>query len=517
MAQQGDVSRVRDANRYDNVVARLQFARRAAISLCGLVGLAASAAPVPTATPPYFESGAVGPVILAHSGRAWHGPTGPTVDGLALSLTLSTYTLHFNNMVFATVELRNVSGEPKGSSFAAPGTTYTITVINRNTGERRRFEYRSKLGAPNGYRLAPETSVYLSISPELSWAWFPRIGNYALEAQITTANASMTLRSETVGATVLPEAGNTLDAGDESNSTPAGLPQVGLALSLAGDSSVHFGDPIYVELEMRNVSDEQASASLGLVADDDFSIVDRDTGEAVTRVPGPPSLRAATGLLAGGLTLLPRRSSYWRIRLDELYQITKPGTYSVQVTTKPIHVRNGDDSGEATLRSNMIAIHIASPNFSVEQQRKAGVYEDSSADTPAGPASHGFALSLGSSFSSALLGAPLTATVELRNVSGRPQYAFFGSRGRDYGFTIVSHATGQVARNLHTGSEGNRTSAQWNSSPIFPGASLYGSFRLDSFAIFSRIGTYTVRVEGRPIINGVPVEMQSNVLTITIR
>ena len=104
----------------------------------------------------------------------------------------------------------------------------------------------------------------------------------------------------------------------------------------------------------------------------------------------------------------------------------------------------------------MIAIHVVSPNFSLEQQRKAGVYEDSSADTPAGPASHGFALSLGSGSSSALLGATLTATVELRNVSGRPQYAFFGSRGRDYGFTIVSHATCQVARNLHTGSEGNR-------------------------------------------------------------
>jgi hypothetical protein len=475
---------------------------------------------MPTATPPYFESSGVGSMILAHSGRAWHSPTGPPADGLALSLTLNSYTLHFNNMVFATVELRNVSGESKSSPFFATGTTYTITAINRNTGERRRFEYRSKLGAPNGYRLAPETSVYLSISPELSWAWFPRIGNYALEAQIKTTNASTLLRSETIGVTVLPkEAANTLDAGDESSSTPAGVPQVGLALSLTSNSSVHFGDPVYVELEMRNVSDEQASASLGLAADDDFSIVNRDTGEAVTRVPGPPNLRAATGFLAGGLTLLPRRSSYWRIRLDELYQITKPGTYSVQVTTKSMHVTTGDGGGggEATLRSNMIAIHVVSPNFSVEQQRKAGVYEDSSADTPAGPASHGFALSLGSGSSSALLGATLTATVELRNVSGRPQYAFFGSTGRDYGFTIVSHATGQVARNLHTGSEGNLASAQWNSSPIFPGASLYGSFRLDSFGIFSRIGTYTVRVEGRPIINGVNVEMQSNPLTVTIR
>jgi hypothetical protein len=512
------VSRVSGANRFDNVVARLQVARRAAISLCGLFCLAASAAPMPTATPSYFESGGVGPMIRVRGGRAWHSPTGPTVDGLALSLTLNSYTLHFNNMVFATLELRNVSGEPKSSPFAAPGTTCTVTVINRNTGERRRIEYRSELGAPNGYRLAPETSVYLTISPELSWAWFPRIGNYALETQIKTTNASTLLRSETVGVTVLPkEAANTLDAGDESNSKPSGVPQVGLALSLTGDSSVHFGDPVYVDLEMRNVSDEQASASLGPVADDDFSIIDRDTGEAVTRVPGGLNLRAATGFLAGGLTLLPRRSLCWRIRLDDLYQIKKPGTYSVQVTTKPIHVRSGDDSGEATLRSNMIAIHVVSPNFSVEQQRKAGVYEDSSADTPAGPPSHGFALSLGAGFSSALLGAPLPATVELRNVSGRPQYAFFSSRGRDYSFTIVRHATGQVARNLHTGSEENPASARWNSTAIFPGASLYGSFRLDSFAFFSRTGTYTVRVEGRPIINGVPVEMQSNPLTVTIR
>jgi hypothetical protein len=456
-------------------------------------------------------------MISVRSGRAWHSPTGATVDGLALSLTLSTYTLHFNNMVFATVELRNVSGEPKSSPFVAPGTTYTVRVVNRNTGERRRFEYRSELGAPNGYRLAPETSVYLLISPELSWAWFPRIGSYALETEIKTANASVPLRSETVGVTVVPREADVEDSGDESSSTPAGSPQVGLALSLTGDSSVHFGDPIYVKLEMRNVSDQQASASLGVVAGDDFSIVDRDTRESIARVPGPLNLRAATGLVGGGVTLLPRRSMYWRIRLDELYQITKPGTYSVQVTKKLIHAMNGDDSGKATLRSNMIAIHVVSPSFSVEQQRKAGVYEDSSADTPPGPASHGFALSLGSGSSSALLGAPLTATVELRNVSGRAQYAFFGSRGRDYGFTIVSHATGQVARNLHTGSEGDRASAQWNSSPIFPGASIYGSFRIDTFAIFSRVGTYTVRVEGRPIINGVPVEMQSNPLTVTIR
>jgi len=63
----------------------------------------------------------------------------------------------------------------------------------------------------------------------------------------------------------------------------------------------------------------------------------------------------------------------------------------------------------------------------------------------------------------------------------------------------------------------NPASARWNSTAIFPGASLYGSFRLDSFAFFSRTGTYTVRVEARPIINGVPVEMQSNPLTVTIR
>lgn len=268
---------------------------------------------------------------------------------------------------------------------------------------------------------------------------------------------------------------------------------------------------------------------------DNFSIVNRDTGEVVPRVPHP-DLNAATRSgperwIAGALTLFPRRSAYWRVRLDELYPITKPGTYSVQVSTPPMQVRTGypwtsSSGGDATLRSNIIAIHVLSPSFSVEQQRpsfsveqqrKAGVYEDSSADAPAGPESHGFALSLASGFSSALLGAPVTVTVELRNVAGRPQYAFFGSPRRDYDFSIENHATGQVARNLRAASGESGASARWNSTPIFAGNSLFRSFRLDSFYRFSRIGTYTVRVEGRPTINGVPVEMQSNPLTITIR
>jgi hypothetical protein len=509
-------------NRYNDVAARTMSARGTAISLCGVFCLAASAAPVPSGTPSHFDSGGVGPLVRAYSNRAWHSPTGATVDGVALSLTLNSYSLHFNNMLVATVELRNVSDEPKTSPLAASGTTYTVTVVNRDTGEKRSFDYRSELGAPNGYQMAPETSVYLTIDPELSWAWFSRIGSYALAVRIKTANASTSVQSETVSVTVLPKAANALgvgiNAGDESSSAPGGLPQRGLALSLTGESPVRIGNPIYVRLEVRNVSDEQVAINWPPVVFDNFSVVDRDTGEAVARIPGPPDLyRAATPFFAGALWLLPRRSLYTRIQLDELYQIKKPGTYSIQLSTDRISVTNAHGWHDiTTLRSNMIAVNVSPPHVSAEPESKAGVYEDSSADTPAGPASHGFALSLESGVSSALLGAPLTATVELRNVSGRPQYAFFGSRG-DYRFTIVSHEAGQVARNLHIASDRNPGSARWSSMPIFPGASLCESFRLDSFVIFGRIGTYIVHVQGRPVINGVPVELQSSPLTISIR
>jgi hypothetical protein len=115
---------------------------------------------------------------------------------------------------------------------------------------------------------------------------------------------------------------------------PSGPNLQGFALALAADSpNVRMGDPVWVTLELRNISGSLGHASVGSRNDDyEFTIVNRATGETVARNPHP---RWGNDSIGGGLLgfgVPAGTSVYLRFKLDALYEFTGPGTYSVQVT-----------------------------------------------------------------------------------------------------------------------------------------------------------------------------------------
>lgn len=502
------------------MTSRLALLRKAALCLCGVFCATASTAPLPTPTPSTFRNRWDAPIQYGTFGKpAGATPTGAALDGFALSLVLQPSTIGINQRIQPVLELRNVSGRANSTPFTSLGSTYTFTVVNQRTHRRNTFAYRSDKAVPDGYSFAPDTSLFLTFSFDLSLSWLNDFGAFTIQAKIKAPNLSQQLQSQSVSVNVLPRRQQPLvfDNGDPSTYTPAGAPAENLALSLAPtEPPANFGDPVYVTLELRNLSDKQQGIIVGLgPLAYDFSIVNRDTGQVVARIPGEPNLHAVTGLLGSG-TLLQRRSAYWRVRLDQLYQITRPGTYLVKVTKASLRVNGTGDN--ITLQSNTAAVRISPLPFSAERDRQAtGIFEDTEGDSPTGAPSHGFVISLTTDVSSAPLGAPLTVTVELRNVSGRPQYAFFGSRDPSYDFAIRNPTTGQILASPHPHARNTTTAGLWKSSLVYPGTSVYGTFRLDSLYRFPRAGTYKVSVAGHPIINGVPVTLRSNTIAITIR
>jgi len=123
-----------------------------------------------------------------------------------------------------------------------------------------------------------------------------------------------------------------------------GVAKYGFALALTAEaSSVPLGTPIWVTVEIRNVSGgtEYASAE-SRAGGYDFTIVNSATGKSV-----PRNLRSTFGLDAisvsmRGRTVPANTSFYSKFRLDELYEFTERGTYTVEVTTARLRV-NGQN------------------------------------------------------------------------------------------------------------------------------------------------------------------------------
>lgn len=488
------------------------------IAFCSLLALVPAVQP---ASHPTVSRGTGSSWIAqgAYGEPALHNPAGSPIDGFALSLTANRYTIQQGDPLAFTVELRNVSGLPSATAFGLPGSKYRFIFTGPANQKYDWGARASDFGASAGYRFAPETSLFLWFNPVFG---FGDPGRYQVQVQLTGANKPQQLYSNTFVITVLPKGplARFSDPDAPSGHSPAGAPQDGLALSLTSPGSALFDDPIYVDLELRNVSHDDRGAVLGLgPLLFDFAIVNQGTGETLPRITaGEPDLRAVRGML-GSRGLFPGRSAYARVRLDALYKFTNPGSFSVQVTRAPMRAGGaGNPWGEVTLQSNTITLHVLPIGSSSTTQPNARArYEAAAAQTPAGPASHGFALSLASSIISTRIGAPLEVTVELRNVSGEPQYAAFGSRQSDYRFTILGRTTKATVNNQPRGYERNHNSAMWSATPVYPGSSLYETFRLNSLYRFSAPGPYTVKVEGRPVVNGTRVTLQSNTITITLR
>jgi hypothetical protein len=141
-----------------------------------------------------------------------------------------------------------------------------------------------------------------------------------------------------------------------SASSPAGASKAGFAVALsARASSVTLGQPVWVTVEVRNVSGREQNASYGGISSYRFSIVRKETGETIERndktfawfgtVGGP---RLGYPAAAGG-------AMYRQCRLDDLYKIREPGTYQINVVARAVNI-NG--TYMALPESNAIVIRV---------------------------------------------------------------------------------------------------------------------------------------------------------------
>jgi hypothetical protein len=138
--------------------------------------------------------------------------------------------------------------------------------------------------------------------------------------------------------------------------TAIGPPYEGFALSLTADTpTVHLGAPIWVTVELRNISGRDGTAQFGpRFGGYYFTVINQTTHAVVKRDPnalfGLDSIRGTDR----GPIIPANVSFYGKFRLDILYPITQPGPYSVQVTRgQPII-----DNKLAVLQSNSISITV---------------------------------------------------------------------------------------------------------------------------------------------------------------
>lgn len=144
-------------------------------------------------------------------------------------------------------------------------------------------------------------------------------------------------------------------------------------------------------------------------------------------------------------------------------------------------------------------------------------YAGASGGSPTGPSADGFALSLISATGTARLSEPIWVIVEVRNTSGTTQGAWFASRHTSYDFKIVNVTTGLLAREAPNSFGLETFSGMLSGHLVPPHTSLYGQFRLDLMYHILNSGTYSIKViDGVPIVNGKPVHLKSNTITITV-
>lgn len=150
---------------------------------------------------------------------------------------------------------------------------------------------------------------------------------------------------ESFGAHTLPSA-----------KTPGGPTVAGFALSLTADEpAVALGSPIWVTVELRPVSAQGARVWYGSRHSDyAFRITRRPNGTLVSAVPNSFGLATISGPDCGR-PIPEGHSMFGRFQLDEMYALTKSGTYSITVTGTPII-----ECKPTTIQSNTIAITVRS-------------------------------------------------------------------------------------------------------------------------------------------------------------
>jgi hypothetical protein len=121
----------------------------------------------------------------------------------------------------------------------------------------------------------------------------------------------------------------------------AGAAMLGFALSLTSDNATAALDgPIWVTLEIRNVSGGTEYAQFPPRGGFVFTIVNEATGKIVPFNPLSTFGLDSVGGPAEGRPVPPRSSMYLRFLLDKQYSFTDRGTYSVTVTTAHLNIKS---------------------------------------------------------------------------------------------------------------------------------------------------------------------------------
>jgi hypothetical protein len=140
-----------------------------------------------------------------------------------------------------------------------------------------------------------------------------------------------------------------------------------------------------------------------------------------------------------------------------------------------------------------------------------------SAATASGTASQGYSTSLSVDSPDLRLGAPVWATLEIRNVSGKVQYTTFSDRHYGYDFTVVNVATNKEAkRNPNSNFGLDAFSGRFKGRPVPAHFLKYLHFQLDDLYIMKEPGAYRIQCKAARIaIDGRPVTLPpSNTIVI---
>jgi hypothetical protein len=122
--------------------------------------------------------------------------------------------------------------------------------------------------------------------------------------------------------------------------TPAGAPLDGFAVALSADSSiVAFGQPTWVTVEVRNVSDTLQHTYVGSRNGGfDFRIIEQRSGKAVPRNEQSTFGLDSVGGPFLGMPVPANHSVFLKFDLQSLYEFGERGNYTVQVSAAHIAV-----------------------------------------------------------------------------------------------------------------------------------------------------------------------------------
>lgn len=456
----------------------------------------------------------------AYGTAAAKSPTGPAIDGFALSLTANRYTFRMGDGLSFAVELRNVSGVAKSSPFSSKEASYDFTIRNAKTNDEVSTGGPSHFGPPAAYEFPPNTSLYLSFLPQITDKILEP-GTYHVQA--ATTQAGQTLRSNVVTLNVLPSADGTPYFGlsDPSLGGPAGVAVEGIALAVSAPQALYrLGSPIWIYAELRNTTPDFVNVRFDWRGLQEFALVDRPNGRPIPAATDPQALFSAFRGPFGFFSMQKGRSHFFAIRLDRLFQISSPGTYAfkMKMSLSGRHMPQRSpfpDFKSIALASNAVAVTVLPARSPTGPSANGSVYQGPPGDSVTGPSSHGVALALTNDWPSSAVAAPIIVKLELRNVSGHAQHVFFGSIRHDYEFRVINRQTGKpVTKNSDAVFPREVSSVPWNSRPLYPDTSLYSTLWLDRFYRFANTGEYSITVIGRPMVNALRVTLRSNPLYV---